>query len=96
MRHKDNTIREFLLINSPRREKSTYHSIRMHNVSYNGVFPFSLHEEATTKLNVAIAGFRQAGFDFVVTRPTKFLHLIFFSAGNIENKNKSKLSDTIS
>lgn len=66
----------------------------MDNVSYNGVFPFSLHKEAITKLNVAIAGFRQAGFDFVVTGPTK--HLIFFSAGNTENKDQPKLLDTIS
>lgn len=73
-----NTIRKFQLINSPRMEKAAYHSIRMDNVSYNGVFKFSLHREAITKLNVAIAEFRQVGFDFVVTRPTKLLRLIFF------------------
>lgn len=61
-----NTIRKFQLINSPRKEKATYHSIRIDNVSYNGVFPFSLHREAVTKLNIAIAVFRQVGFDFVV------------------------------
>lgn len=73
-----NTIRKFQLTNSPRKEKVTYHPIRMGNVSYNGVFPFSLHREAVTKQNLAIAIFRQIGFDFVVTRPTKLLHLIFF------------------
>lgn len=73
-----NPIRKFQLISSPRKEKATYHSIRMDNVSYNGVFPFSLHREAITKLNVGAAGFRQAGFDFVVSRPTKLLHLNFF------------------
>lgn len=59
-------------------------------------FQFSLHKEAITKLNVAIAGIRQAGSGFVGTRPTKLLHLIFFSVGSIENKKQPKVLDTIS
>lgn len=69
----------------------------MDDVLYNGGFPFSFHREEITKPNVGFAGFRQTGFDFVVTRSTKFLHLIFFSsAGNMKNKNQPEVLDTIS
>lgn len=90
-----NPIRKFQLINSARKKKATHHSIRKHRVGC-GFFLFSLHKEAITKLNVAIARTRQAGSGFLGTGLTKALHFIFFSAGSIENKTPPKLLDTIS
>lgn len=47
-------------------------------------FHCPLHKEAITKVNVALAGLRQADSGFVGIRPTTFLHLSFYSDSNTE------------
>lgn len=51
-------------------------------------FHCPLHKEAITKVNVALAGLRQADSGFVGIRPTTFLHLSFYSDSDT-GKNRS-------